>query len=71
MPEPTRVAGQHLYSAEGPLAYERQDDASTVRKLVQDARIVTTGDLADRREVLRSLKRGCAGIAVEYVPPCP
>jgi hypothetical protein len=71
MPEPTRIAGQHLYSKDGFMANERQDDASTVRKLVQDARIVTTSDLADRREVLRSLKRGCTGIAVEYVPPCP
>ncbi len=71
MPEPTRIAGQHLCSKDGSLADERQDDASTVRELVQDARIVTTSDLADRREVLRSLKRGCAGIAVEYVPPCP
>jgi hypothetical protein len=53
------------------LANERQDDASTVRKLVQGARVVSTSDLADRREVLRSLKRGRAGIAVEYVPPCP
>ena len=71
MPEPTRIAGQHLYSKDGFLADERQDDASTVRELVQDARIVSTSDLADRREVLRSLKRGCAGIAVEYLLPCP
>jgi len=71
MPEPTRIAGQHLYSTDGSLTNERKDDASTVRKLVQDARVVTTSDLADRREVLRSLERGCPGIAVEYVPPCP